>query len=213
MPKSNTLSLPAQDTGYFPGDLLRDKYELLRPIGEGGMGAVYKAEHSSSGQLAALKLPARKLLAQPAALQRFLREVQAVRALSHPNIVAAYEAGQVGDNYFLAMEYVEGRDLSTWVEEFGRLPVAQKGDQPGRDHNPHAFTTWFAGGGVKGGTHHGATDETGLRAEENRVSIHDLHATLLHLLGLDHERLTFRYNGRDFRLTDVEGTVVDQILS
>lgn len=103
--------------------------------------------------------------------------------------------------------------LVVWGGEFGRLPVAQKGDQPGRDHNPHAFTTWFAGGGVKGGTHYGATDEIGLRAAENRVSIHDLHATMLHLLGLDHEQLTFRYNGRDFRLTDVEGTVVRPILS
>jgi hypothetical protein len=103
--------------------------------------------------------------------------------------------------------------LVVWGGEFGRLPVAQKGDQPGRDHNPHAFTTWFAGGGVQGGTHHGATDEIGLRAAENRVSIHDLHATILHLLGLNHERLTFRYNGRDFRLTDVEGTVVRPILA
>jgi hypothetical protein len=103
--------------------------------------------------------------------------------------------------------------LVVWGGEFGRLPVAQKGDQPGRDHNPHAFTTWFAGGGVKGGTHYGATDEIGLRADEKRVSVHDLHATMLHLLGLDHERLTFRYNGRDFRLTDVEGTVVRDILA
>jgi hypothetical protein len=103
--------------------------------------------------------------------------------------------------------------LVVWGGEFGRLPVAQKGEQPGRDHNPHAFTTWFAGGGVKGGTHYGATDEIGLRASDNRVSVHDLHATILHVLGLNHERLTFRYNGRDFRLTDVEGTVVRPILA
>lgn len=95
--------------------------------------------------------------------------------------------------------------------EFGRLPLVQKGGT-GRDHNPHAFTTWFAGGGVRGGTHYGATDELGLKAVENRVSIHDLHATILHLLGLDHERLTYRHNARDFRLTDIAGRIVSEIL-
>jgi hypothetical protein len=97
--------------------------------------------------------------------------------------------------------------------EFGRLPVAQKGQKPGRDHNPHAFTAWFAGGGVRGGVHHGETDEVGLRAAINRVSINDLHATILHLLGIDHERLTHRFNGRDFRLTDVAGRVVKEIIA
>jgi hypothetical protein len=96
--------------------------------------------------------------------------------------------------------------------EFGRLPLVQKGGT-GRDHNPHAFTTWFAGGGARGGARYGATDEIGLKAVENRVSIHDLHATILHAMGLDHERLTFRYNGRDVRLTDVSGRVVKEILS
>lgn len=96
--------------------------------------------------------------------------------------------------------------------EFGRLPIVQKGGT-GRDHNPHAFTTWLAGGGVKGGVHYGATDEIGHKAVERRVSINDLHATILHLLGIDHERLTYRYNGRDFRLTDVAGTVVRDILA
>ena len=97
--------------------------------------------------------------------------------------------------------------------EFGRLPVAQKGAKPGRDHNPHAFTAWFAGGGVRGGVHYGETDEFGLRAVVNRVSINDLHATILRLLGLDHERLTYRFSGRDFRLTDVAGNVVKEIIS
>jgi hypothetical protein len=96
--------------------------------------------------------------------------------------------------------------------EFGRLPIAQKGST-GRDHNPHAFTTWFFGGGVKGGTHHGATDEIGFKAVDGRVSINDLHATILHLLGLDHTKLTYRYNGRDFRLTDVAGNVVTEVLA
>jgi hypothetical protein len=102
--------------------------------------------------------------------------------------------------------------LVIWGGEFGRLPIVQKGSG-GRDHNPHAFTVWMAGGGVKGGVHHGATDEIGFKAVEDRVSINDLHATVLHVLGLDHKRLTYRYNGRDFRLTDVAGNVVDKILA
>jgi Protein of unknown function (DUF1501) len=96
--------------------------------------------------------------------------------------------------------------------EFGRLPIVQKGGT-GRDHNPHAFTTWMAGGGVKGGVHHGETDELGHKAVVDRVSINDLHATVLHLLGIDHERLTYRALGRDFRLTDVAGKVVESILA
>lgn len=96
--------------------------------------------------------------------------------------------------------------------EFGRLPISQKGST-GRDHNPHAFTTWFAGGGVRGGVHHGETDEIGHKAVVDRVSVNDLHATILHQLGLDHTRLTYRYNGRDFRLTDVAGRVVHEILA
>ena len=103
--------------------------------------------------------------------------------------------------------------LVIWGGEFGRLPVAQTNAKPGRDHNPHAFTLWMAGGGVKAGTHHGATDEIGFRAVEDRVSINDLHATILHLMGLDHERLTYRFNGRDFRLTDVAGNVVRPIVA
>jgi hypothetical protein len=106
--------------------------------------------------------------------------------------------------------------LVIWGGEFGRLPVAQRVQgqkQTGRDHNPHAFTFWLAGGGVKGGVHHGATDELGHKAVEDRVSVNDLHATILHLLGLDHKRLTYRFNGRPFRLTDVGGEVVRSILA
>lgn len=102
--------------------------------------------------------------------------------------------------------------LVIWGGEFGRLPIVQTGGT-GRDHNPHAFTYWMAGGGVKGGVHHGATDEIGHKAVENRVHVNDLHATILHLLGLDHTKLTFRLNGRDFRLTDVAGHVVKEILA
>jgi Protein of unknown function (DUF1501) len=98
-----------------------------------------------------------------------------------------------------------------WGGEFGRTPVSESGD--GRDHNPYGFTMWMAGGGVKGGMVYGATDEFGFQAVEKPVSIHDLHATVLHQLGIDHEKLTYRYAGRDFRLTDVYGEVVREILA
>ncbi len=101
--------------------------------------------------------------------------------------------------------------LVLWGGEFGRTPTAQGGD--GRDHNPHGFTIWLAGGGVRGGLAYGATDEYGYFAQENKIHVHDLHATLLHLLGIDHEKLTYRYAGRDFRLTDVEGRVVREIFA
>ena len=103
--------------------------------------------------------------------------------------------------------------LVIWGGEFGRLPIAQKGEKPGRDHNPHAFTVWMAGGGVKAGTTHGGTDDFGFKAVEGRTSVNDLHATILHLLGMDHRRLTYRFNGRDFRLTDVSGSVVGEVLA
>ena len=102
--------------------------------------------------------------------------------------------------------------LVIWGGEFGRLPIVQKGGT-GRDHNPHAFTYWLAGGGAKGGTLYGKTDEIGHKAVENRVSVHDLHATILQLMGLEHTRLTFRFSGRDFRLTDVEGNVVEDVIA
>ena len=95
--------------------------------------------------------------------------------------------------------------LVLWGGEFGRTPVAQ--GKNGRDHNPDGFTMWMAGAGVRGGLRYGATDEYGFYATENKMHIHDVHATMLHLLGLDHERLTYRYAGRDFRLTDVAGQV------
>ncbi|MCS7024114.1 MAG: DUF1501 domain-containing protein [Bryobacteraceae bacterium] len=101
--------------------------------------------------------------------------------------------------------------LVLWGGEFGRTPTAQGSD--GRDHNPEAFTMWLAGGGVKAGLQYGATDDYGYYAVENKVHFHDLHATILHLLGLDHEKLTYRYAGRDFRLTDVHGRVVTDILA
>jgi hypothetical protein len=102
--------------------------------------------------------------------------------------------------------------LVLWGGEFGRTPTAQ-GTTDGRDHNPEGFTMWMAGGGVRGGMRYGASDEYGYYAAENPMHIHDVHATLLHLLGMDHERLTYRYAGRDFRLTDVAGKVHHGIFS
>ena len=106
--------------------------------------------------------------------------------------------------------------LVIWGGEFGRTPTVEmvgNTSKLGRDHNHYGFSIWMAGGGIKGGTVHGSTDEFGFAAVENPVSAHDLHATILHLMGLDHERLTYRYSGRDFRLTDVEGNIVRQILA
>jgi uncharacterized protein (DUF1501 family) len=105
--------------------------------------------------------------------------------------------------------------LVVWGGEFGRTPYAEpvKKGEPGRDHHHTGFSMLLAGGGVKGGLMYGATDEFGMNAVENRVHVHDLHATILYLLGLDHEKLTYRYSGRDFRLTDVHGVVVRDILA
>jgi hypothetical protein len=101
--------------------------------------------------------------------------------------------------------------LVIWGGEFGRTPTSQ--GAKGRDHHSLGFSMWLAGGGVKGGYVHGATDEFGFQAVTNRMHVHDLHATILHLMGLDHEKLTFRYSGRDFRLTDVHGKVAKEILA
>jgi hypothetical protein len=101
--------------------------------------------------------------------------------------------------------------LVVWAGEFGRTPFAQGSD--GRDHNPFAFSVWLAGGGVRGGTTYGATDDFGYKVVEGAAEMHDLHATILHLMGIDHERLTFRFGGRDHRLTDVHGHVIRDIIS
>lgn len=103
--------------------------------------------------------------------------------------------------------------LVIWCGEFGRLPIAQKADKPGRDHNPHCLSAWLAGGGIRGGVTFGESDEIGYKAAVDRVHINDLHATVLHLLGINHERLTYRYNGRRFRLTDVAGKVIHKVLA
>jgi uncharacterized protein (DUF1501 family) len=103
--------------------------------------------------------------------------------------------------------------LVIWGGEFGRTPMVQGGGDDGRDHHPNCFTMWFAGGGIKPGITLGASDEFGFNAALDRVHVHDLHATLLHLLGFDHTRLTYRFQGRDFRLTDVHGKLVEKLLA
>lgn len=102
--------------------------------------------------------------------------------------------------------------LVVWVTEFGRMPTFQKGAN-GRDHNPAGFTAWLSGAGVRPGMSYGATDEFGHRAVENVLTLYDLHATVLHLLGLDHERLSFYHNGIERRLTDVHGRVIKEVLA
>jgi hypothetical protein len=101
--------------------------------------------------------------------------------------------------------------LVVWGGEFGRTPTAEGTD--GREHHPFGFSMWLAGGGIKGGMVHGATDEFGWHATQDKVHVHDLHATILHLMGINHETLTYRYAGRDYRLTDVYGHVVQPILA
>jgi hypothetical protein len=135
----------------------------------------------------------------------------------HFNLRTALEntSGQVDLPLAGLLEDLKQRDLLKdtlviWGGEFGRTPHSQGAD--GRDHNNKGFTLWMAGGGVRGGMNYGSTDDYGYQAVENRMHIHDWHATILHLLGLDHERLTYRYAGRDFRLTDVHGQVAQEIM-
>ena len=128
-----------------------------------------------------------------------------------PNLAKAIDqpiAALLGD---LKMRGLLEDTLIVWGGEFGRTPVSENGN--GRDHNPHGFMMWLAGGGVKGGTTYGESDEFGFKAEHNRMHVHDLHATILHLLGIDHEHLTYKHAGRDYRLTDVYGKVAEDILS
>ncbi len=129
----------------------------------------------------------------------------------HTNLAAQVDKPIAGLLKDLKSRGLLDETLVIWGGEFGRTPTAQGND--GRDHNPHAFTWWMAGGGVRPGTSVGMSDDFGYYAAEDKVHVHDLHATILHLMGLDHERLTYRHGGRDFRLTDVEGSVVRQILA
>jgi uncharacterized protein (DUF1501 family) len=103
--------------------------------------------------------------------------------------------------------------LLVWGGEFGRTPMVQGGGDDGRDHHPNCFTMWLTGGGVKRGVTIGESDDFGFNPTKDRVHVHDLHATILHLLGFDHTKLTYRFQGRDFRLTDVHGELVEKLLA
>jgi hypothetical protein len=167
----------------------------------------------------------RQLLLTRRLLERGVRFVQVWSGAgqpwdNHDNIAAQHRAlalawdGPIAA--FLDDLKVRGLFDSTlvmWGGEFGRTPVAELPALSGRDHNHYGFSMWLAGGGVRGGYVHGATDELGFQAVEKKVHVHDLHATVLHLMGFDHERLTYRYAGRDFRLTDVHGQVVREVLA
>jgi len=132
------------------------------------------------------------------------------RILDHEKLAADVDQGIAGLLKDLKSRGLLEDTLVIWGGEFGRAPTAE-GSQ-GRDHNHYGFTTWMAGGGVKPGFTYGSKDEFGCRSIENRVHVHDLHATILHLMGIDHEKLTFRFSGRDYRLTDVHGHVLHDIL-
>jgi len=134
-------------------------------------------------------------------------------AKNHRNLAAGWDGPIAAFLTDLKQRGLFDETLILWGGEFGRTPVAEFPALNGRDHNHYGFTCWLAGGGIRGGQRYGATDEFGFRAVENKVHVHDLHATMLHLLGFDHERLTYRYAGRDFRLTDVRGEVVRDLLA
>ena len=130
---------------------------------------------------------------------------------NHRDMAAQTDAGIHGLLSDLKARGLWDDVLVVWGGEFGRMPVSEGGK--GRDHNPHGFCMWMGGAGIRGGVSHGATDDVGYAAVQDRVSIHDLHAKMLHLLGLNHERLTYRHNGRNFRLTDVSGEIITPILA
>ncbi len=140
--------------------------------------------------------------------------------LNHRDLATSWDKPIAGLLTDLKQRGMLDDTLVIWGGEFGRTPTVElptpgsnAGKINGRDHNHYGFTTWMAGGGTKGGHVHGATDEFGFAAVENKVHVHDLHATMLHLLGFDHEKFTYRYAGRDFRLTDVHGNVVTELLA
>lgn len=150
---------------------------------------------------------------------RFIQVSHSLKWDQHANLTKDLERNALETDQPIAglLKDLKSRDLLketlvVWGGEFGRTPTVQQGAD-GRDHNPGGFSMWLAGGGVKGGLAYGATDDYGQYAAENKVHMHDLHATVLHLLGMDHKRLTYRYAGRDFRLTDVAGNVVNAIVS
>ena len=133
--------------------------------------------------------------------------------LDHAGLAKNVDQAIAGPARDLKLRGMLDDTLVVWTTEFGRTPYNDQAEPPGREHHHQAFSSWLAGGGVKGGIVHGATDDYGVAVAEDRVHVHDFHATILHLLGLDHERLTYRHAGRDYRLTDVSGNVVEKILA
>ncbi len=185
-------------------------------------------ETRATKQMYGYEAPNRNIFAQNCLLARRLieRGVRAVQIYTgnsqpwdthsnndgqHRQLAASTDRGIAALLQDLKQRGLLDETIVLWGGEFGRTPASQGGD--GRDHNHWGFCVWLAGGGFKGGMAYGATDEFGFRAEEKRVHPHDLHATILHQMGIDHERLTFRYSGRDHRLTDVEGNVIWEIIS
>jgi hypothetical protein len=168
---------------------------------------------------------ARQLLITRRLLERGVRFIQVWSGAGQPwddheNIVAHHRELATEWDHAIAAFLTDlkqrgllGQVLVIWGGEFGRTPVAELPALSGRDHNHYGFSMWLAGGGARGGYVHGATDELGFAASVDKVHVHDLHATILHLLGFDHEKLTYRYAGRDFRLTDVHGRVVQEIVT
>jgi hypothetical protein len=168
---------------------------------------------------------ARQLLITRRLLERGVRFIQVWSGAGQPwddheNIIAHHRQLAADWDHAIAAFLTDLKQrglfdqvLVIWGGEFGRTPVAELPALSGRDHNHYGFTMWLAGGGARGGHVHGATDELGFTAASNKVHVHDLHATILHLLGFDHEKLTYRYAGRDFRLTDVYGRVVPELIA
>ncbi len=197
--------------------------ELMDPAGE---TAATRALYGADSPNAATAVYGRQCLLARRLVERGVRFVE----LTCPNIPGADRWDQHGklkkgheDNAMAVDRPIAGlladlkarglleQTLVVWAGEFGRTPFAQGKD--GRDHNPFAFSIWLAGGGVRGGTVYGETDDWGYKVAKDAVEVHDLHATMLHLLGVDHTKLTFRFGGRDMRLTDVHGVVLDEILA
>lgn len=175
--------------------------------------------HSETREYGAQCLIARRLVEQGVRfVELTMPKVAADRWDQHNNLVEGHElnaftvdqpiAGLIKD---LKSRGLLDSTLIVFSGEFGRTPFAQ--GQDGRDHNPQGFSLWMAGGGIRGGTVYGATDEYGYRVVENKMTVHDLHANMMHLMGIDHTRLTYRYGGRDVRLTDVHGTIIPEILA
>jgi hypothetical protein len=205
-------------------DISRETKHTLEQYGIELGGGASGGRRSRGGQ-SPTQLHGRQLLLTRRLLERGVRFIQVWSGAGQPwdnhdnlekthrDLAAGWDrpiAAFLGD---LKQRGLLDSTLVLWGGEFGRTPVAELPALNGRDHNHYGFTCWLAGGGVRGGTVYGATDEFGFQAAENKVHVHDLHATMLHLLGFDHERLTYRYAGRDFRLTDVQGKVVRELMA